>query len=334
MSLLLFFLVSINVVFVLPIPALGTIRLANPMHFDLIHRHSPQLMFSRPITRIERVNDLVHNDNVRVEIISRKVGKRGRSRSRRLTGSSPVIPILSGASSLVGSSFRAADGVLGLGYSNNSFVLKAGKFGNKFSYCLVDHLSPKNVSSYLTFGPSSSEHGEKSGSEKIMSYTPLILGVINGFYPVSVLGISIGGLMLPIPKNIWDLKGEGGVIIDSGTSLTFLAEPAYQMVMAALKLPLMVFKPVDIKPFEFCFNSLGFNEALVPKLVIHFDNSADFAPPVKSYVIDVSDDVKCLGFMSNGWPEVSIIGNIMQQNFLWEFDIDRKRLGFVESTCK
>ncbi|ONK69130.1 uncharacterized protein A4U43_C05F19660 [Asparagus officinalis] len=57
-------------------------------------------------------------------------------------------------SSSVGSGFRSSDGVLGLGHSNISFAQKAtSHFGGRFSYCLVDHLSPKNASAYLTFGP-------------------------------------------------------------------------------------------------------------------------------------------------------------------------------------
>nr|CAD1834459.1 unnamed protein product [Ananas comosus var. bracteatus] len=41
-----------------------------------------------------------------------------------------------------------------LGYSNVSFAARAAaRFGGRFSYCLVDHLSPRNASSFLTFGP-------------------------------------------------------------------------------------------------------------------------------------------------------------------------------------
>ncbi|OVA01372.1 Peptidase A1 [Macleaya cordata] len=238
-------------------------------------------------------------------------------------------------STSTGSTFGAADGVLGLGYSDNSFALKAtASFGSKFTYCLVDHLSPKNVSSFLTFGNSrGTKHSGSGSSSTNMQYTELLLKAIDGFYPVNVVGVSVGGSMLKIPFNIFDVQSQGGVILDSGTSLTFLAEPAYKIVMTVLKAPLMKFKQEKDDIFEFCFSSVGFNETVVPKLVFHFTGNIRFEPPVKSYVIDVSDGVKCLGFMSNEWPGVSIIGNIMQQNFLWEFDLAGKRLGFAPSTC-
>lgn len=234
--------------------------------------------------------------------------------------------------SFQGQSFQAADGVMGLGYSKYSFAIKAAeKFGGKFSYCLVDHLSHKNVSNYLTFGSSRSKEALLNN----MTYTELVLGMVNSFYAVNMMGISIGGAMLKIPSEVWDVKGAGGTILDSGSSLTFLTEPAYQPVMAALRVSLLKFRKVemDIGPLEYCFNSTGFEESLVPRLVFHFADGAEFEPPVKSYVISAADGVRCLGFVSVAWPGTSVVGNIMQQNHLWEFDLGLKKLGFAPSSC-
>ncbi|KAL8469319.1 hypothetical protein ACS0TY_032228 [Phlomoides rotata] len=231
-----------------------------------------------------------------------------------------------------GQSFKGADGVLGLGYSNFSFAVSAAyKYGGKLSYCLVDHLAPKNVSSYLILGSSQ----QVNISSQKMHYTELVLGVIMSFYAVNMKGISIGESMLEIPAYTWNVSGAGGVIVDSGSSLTALTLPAYRPVMDTLKLSLAQFKQldVDIGPLEYCFNSTGFNETLVPRLVFHFDDGARFEPPVKSYVIDAATGVKCLGFVSAAWPGASVIGNIMQQNHFWEFDLVNSRLGFATSEC-
>lgn len=231
-----------------------------------------------------------------------------------------------------GQSFAAADGVMGLGYSNYSFALKAAhKFGGKFSYCLVDHLSPKNVSSYLIFG----SHESVNISLIRMHYTELVVGVINPFYGVNLKGISIEGSMLDIPAETWNFSSGGGAIVDSGTSLTVLTQPAYQPVMAALKGSLVGFKRLNLDnvPLELCFNSTGFDERLVPRLELHFADGARVEPPVKSYVIDVAPGVKCLGFSAAAWPGASVIGNIMQQNHLWEFDLANNKLGFATSSC-
>ncbi|GMY09587.1 aspartic proteinase NANA, chloroplast-like [Fagus crenata] len=227
-------------------------------------------------------------------------------------------------------SFKDADGVMGLGYSKHSFAIRvAERFGYKFSYCLVDHLSPSNFASYLSFGK------PKGPKLQNMQYTELILGVINPFYAVNVSGISIGGVMLKISSEVWDIGGSGGVIIDSGSTLTTLTEHAFLPVIAAFESTLQKFGIVGFKfgIFKYCFDAKKFEESLVPKLVFHFADGAQFMPPVKSYVIDVADGVKCLGFASSGWPGVSVIGNILQQNHFWEFDLVGKKLGFAPSSC-
>lgn len=236
------------------------------------------------------------------------------------------------SSSFVGGSFRVADGVLGLGHSRHSFAVKAAeRAGWKFSYCLVDHLSPRNASGHLTFGSATSPSACKSA----MQHTRLLLDPgLEPFYAVQITGISVGGVPLPIPRFVWEVSSQGGVILDSGSSLATLAEPAYRAVFTALSAPLSVFRKVEIKPFELCFNATeGYAEELVPRLAVHFDGAARFEPPVKSYVIDVADGVKCIGLLSAPWPTISTFGNILQQNFLWEFDLQNGRLGFEPSTC-
>ncbi|KAF8408552.1 hypothetical protein HHK36_004615 [Tetracentron sinense] len=229
-----------------------------------------------------------------------------------------------------GRAFSVADGVMGLGYNKYSFAVKAAEMlGGKFSYCLVDHLSPSDLTNYLSFG------GSTTVVAKNMQYTKLVVGVIDSFYAVNVAGISIGGKMLNIPFKVWDVGGAGGTIIDSGSSLTLLTEPAYHPVMAALKAALTKFQSLelDIGPVEFCFNSTGFDESVMPRFAFHFADGVRFEPPVKSYVIDAADGIKCLGFASTDWPGTVVIGNIMQQNHLWEFDLVGNKLGFAPSTC-
>lgn len=230
--------------------------------------------------------------------------------------------------SIHGQSFESASGVMGLAYSNQSLAVKAAKkFGGKFSYCLVDHLSPRNVSSYLIFG--------SNNRSTRMHYTELVLGVMSPFYAVNLRGISIGGSMLNISAETWNVSSVGGVIIDSGSSLTSLAQVAYQPVMAALRASLQNLSEVneDMGPLEHCFNSTGFKDSQVPRLAFHFTDGARLKPPVKRYVIDVAAGVKCLGFTAAPWPGPSVIGNIMQQNHVWEFDMGKGRLGFAASSC-
>ncbi|CAL9220566.1 unnamed protein product [Arabidopsis halleri] len=238
------------------------------------------------------------------------------------------------SSSFSGQSFQGADGVLGLAFSDFSFTSTATSlFGAKFSYCLVDHLSNKNISNYLIFGSSSSSTSTKTAPGRT---TPLDLTLIPPFYAINVIGISLGDHMLDIPTQVWDATTGGGTILDSGTSLTLLAESAYKPVVTGLARYLVELKRVKPEgiPIEYCFSSTsGFNESKLPQLTFHLKGGARFEPHRKSYLVDAAPGVKCLGFMSAGTPATNVVGNIMQQNYLWEFDLMASTLSFAPSTC-
>ncbi|KAL6848966.1 hypothetical protein ACP4OV_021549 [Aristida adscensionis] len=234
-----------------------------------------------------------------------------------------------------GQSFLSSDGVLSLGNSNISFASRAAaRFGGRFSYCLVDHLAPRNATSYLTFGPGLEDAASSSASAPV-AQTPLLLDRrMSPFYAVGVAGVHVAGEQLDIPSDVWDVEKSGGAILDSGTSLTILATPAYKAVVAALSRQLAGVPRVSMDPFEYCYNWTAAGGAPeIPKLELEFAGSARLQPPPKSYVIDAAPGVKCIGVQEGAWPGVSVIGNILQQEHLWEFDLRDRWLRFKHTRC-
>lgn len=144
--------------------------------------------------------------------------------------------------------------------------------------------------------------------------------------------------MLDIPTQVWDATSGGGTILDSGTSLTLLAEAAYKAVVSGLEGYLVELKRVKPEgvPIEYCFDTTsgsGFNESKLPQLTFHFKGGSRFEPHRRSYLVDTAPGVKCLGFVSAGTTATNVIGNIMQQNYLWEFNLVASTLSFAPSTC-
>uniref|UniRef100_A0ACD5TZX7 Uncharacterized protein n=1 Tax=Avena sativa TaxID=4498 RepID=A0ACD5TZX7_AVESA len=246
--------------------------------------------------------------------------------------------VLGCTTSYDGESFQASDGVLSLGNSNISFASRAAaRFGGCFSYCLVDHLAPRNATSYLTFGPPDDDsRGSAAPAAPLpSSRTPLLLDArMAPFYAVTVDAVSVAGEALAIPPAVWDVTMNGGAILDSGTSLTILATPAYNAVVKALSKQLAGVPRVTMDPFEYCYNwTASSTPPAVPKLEVRFAGSARLEPPAKSYVIDAAPGVKCIGLQEGAWPGVSVIGNILQQEHLWEFDLANRWLMFKQSRC-
>ncbi|GLJ17018.1 hypothetical protein SUGI_0294450 [Cryptomeria japonica] len=231
-----------------------------------------------------------------------------------------------------GQSFHGADGVIGLGQGPISFSSQIGHmYGDKFSYCLVDHLNgPSTSSNYLVFGHRAVDHS--------LQYTPIQknpAAAPDTYYYVGIVGVNVHGTRLPIPHSAWlvDSRGNRGSIVDSGTTLTYVLEPGYGILLAAFE-QLVCYPRLKLDPFDLCFNSSGIANPRLPDFSIDFDGGASFRPDVDNYFIDAAPDIKCLGILGSSSPlGLNVIGNIMQQNFFIEFDRRNSRLGFARTDC-
>lgn len=66
-------------------------------------------------------------------------------------------------------------------------------------------------------------------------YTPMVFNPWrSAFYYIRVVGISVGKTNLSIDQSVFEIdpSGNGGTIIDSGTTLTYLQQEAYKKVAA------------------------------------------------------------------------------------------------------
>jgi hypothetical protein len=101
-------------------------------------------------------------------------------------------------------------------------------FPDIFSYCLIPFGS--TAASYSTFYFGVPE-------TNISTYTPIYRNTIAPlitFYYVQVSGISVGDVLLSIPADFFNISptdGSGGIVFDSGTTLTLLTGVAYDAVL-------------------------------------------------------------------------------------------------------
>ncbi|KAL5661649.1 hypothetical protein ACJX0J_028774, partial [Zea mays] len=150
----------------------------------------------------------------------------------------------------------------------------------------------------LLFGSLASLTGAQVQSTGLLASTT--------FYAVNLRSISIGSATTP------GVGEPEGVVFDSGTTLTYLAEPAYSEAKAAFLSQTSLDQVEDTDGFEACFQKPAngrLSNAAVPTMVLHFDG-ADMALPVANYVVEVEDGVVC--WIVQRSPSLSIIGNIMQ----------------------
>ncbi|KAF8403570.1 hypothetical protein HHK36_011674 [Tetracentron sinense] len=182
-------------------------------------------------------------------------------------------------------------GILGLSDSGYSLISEISSFTQpKFSSCFG------NTSNIYAKG-----HFVLGDGAFIDGYTtPLTIGS-NGFYYLTLLGISFGSIKLDIKPGTFDLKPDerGGVIIDSGSKYTLLALDGY----AKLRLALYEQLPGDLVLERW------------------------------SIFVQATEDVFCAAFLPVSPDTFSIIGNLAQQFYNVGYDLVNKEVSFEIIEC-
>ncbi|KAJ0258411.1 Eukaryotic aspartyl protease family protein [Hirschfeldia incana] len=234
--------------------------------------------------------------------------------------------------------FNGASGLLGLGRGPLSFSSQLQSlYGHSFSYCLVDRNSDTNVSSKLIFGEDKDLLNNRN-----LNFTSFVHGKeasLETFYYLQIKSILVNGQAVDIPEETWSISsdGAGGTIIDSGTTLTYFAEPAYKIIKNRItekvKEKYNVFE--DFPILDPCFNVSGVegSNMELPELGIAFADGAVWNFPAENVFIWLSEEVVCLAILGTPKSAMSIIGNYQQQNFHILYDTKRSRLGFAPTKC-
>jgi hypothetical protein len=248
------------------------------------------------------------------------------------------VPGIAFGCSNASSGFNAssASGLVGLGRGSLSLVSQLG--APKFSYCLTPY-QDTNSTSTLLLGPSASLN-----DTGVVSSTPFVASPSSIYYYLNLTGISLGTTALPIPPSAFSLKadGTGGLIIDSGTTITMLGNTAYQQVRAAV-LSLVTLPTTDgsaATGLDLCFELPSSTSAppSMPSMTLHFDG-ADMVLPADNYMMSLSDpdsdsSLWCLAMQNQtDTGVVSILGNYQQQNMHILYDVGKETLSFAPAKC-
>ncbi|KAJ8558430.1 hypothetical protein K7X08_005196 [Anisodus acutangulus] len=217
----------------------------------------------------------------------------------------------------------------------------------KLSYCLVSHKFDDTPKSSMLILDTVYE------KSKNLSYTPLLKNpVVAGrnalceYYYVGLRQITVGRQKVKVPYHYLtpNSKGNGGTIVDSGTTFTFLSHGIFEPVMNAFVQQVKGFsrsekneRLINLRP---CFNVSGHKTVSLPQLKFHFKGGLEMALPLANYFSIVGEnDVICLTMVTDSGLKLStgpsiILGNFQMQNFFVEFNLKNEKFGFKHQVCK
>ncbi|KAJ4829902.1 hypothetical protein Tsubulata_042260 [Turnera subulata] len=221
--------------------------------------------------------------------------------------------------------FVNSGGILGLGRGDLSFLNQlGGKSAGIFSYCLVE--------------PGSEAWGWlEIGDETIASGAAWIPIMYNpradpSYYYVGLSGIKVENMVVPIPEQAFQLnyKGEGGVILDTGTVITRFPTAAYDTFRDAFLAQMEhVPRTHGVSILDTCFNLTSTSPLLwLPHVSFHFTGGVTLTLKPNNVFVEVETSrIFCLAFAPS--PKgFSILGNIAQQAVQIAVDARSGRIGF------
>ncbi|KAL2903199.1 hypothetical protein RDABS01_001909 [Bienertia sinuspersici] len=203
------------------------------------------------------------------------------------------------------------DGIVGLGLGALSLISQLGpNINHKFSYCLTPLSS--NVAGKLQFGLDMTQ-------PKVVS-SPLTTQDPPTFYYLTLNSISIGNSSIAAGQDM---------IVDSGTTLTFLPTNIYDGVRTAMKGAIRLSPiPDPNKAFDPCYEVQpeGFNP---PDVVLHFKGADVVLKGVNTFW--KLDNLACLAIVPS--EGTLLLGNIAQVNFEVGYDLNAKQISFAPADC-
>lgn len=249
-------------------------------------------------------------------------------------------------------STRQPAGIAGFGRGSESLPSQMGL--RRFSYCLLSRrFDDTSASSDLVLDPGS---GGDRKTDRVV-YTPfranpgLPGSAFKDYYYIGLRKVLVGGKAVKVPHRylVPGADGNGGAIVDSGSTFTFMERPVLNAVAEELERQMANYsraKGVEARTgLTPCFDLSGRGHAVtVPELSLQFKGGARMALPLENYLVLVGEGsgVACVAIVTDDapiGPEVSggpavILGSFQQQNFYVEYDLENERFGFRKQSCK
>ncbi|OEL22374.1 putative aspartyl protease [Dichanthelium oligosanthes] len=255
----------------------------------------------------------------------------------------------------VGSSIREPIGIAGFGKGTLSLPSQLGFLGKGFSHCFLGFRFARNpnITSPLVMGELA-----LSSTDGFL-FTPMLKSVTYpNFYYIGLEGVSLGddggstaAAMAAAPPSLSsvDPQGNGGVLVDTGTTYTHLPDPFYTSVLSSISSAVPYERSRDMEArtgFDLCFRVPCARppcaEDELPVISLHLPGGARLTlPKLSSYypVTAVKDSVvvKCLLFQrmdddTSGGPG-AVLGSFQVQNVEVVYDLVAGRIGFLPRDC-
>ncbi|XP_061361836.1 aspartic proteinase 36-like [Gastrolobium bilobum] len=240
-------------------------------------------------------------------------------------------PVVFGCSNLqtgdLTKSDRAVDGIFGFGQQGMSVIDQLSSQGlapRVFSHCLKGDSSGGGL---LVLGEI---------VEPNIIYSPLVPS--QPHYNLNMQSISVNGQALQIDPAVFATSNTRGTIIDSGTTLAYLADEAYNPFVNAITAAIPQSVRTVLSRGNQCYLTTKTSIAdIFPQVSLNFAGGASLVLRPQDYLIRqnyIGDgSVWCIGFQKIQGQGVTILGDLVLKDKIFVYDLAGQRIGWVSYDC-
>ncbi|KAG8374186.1 hypothetical protein BUALT_Bualt11G0104800 [Buddleja alternifolia] len=221
---------------------------------------------------------------------------------------------------------RAVDGIFGFGQQGLSVISQLASRGitpKVFSHCLRGEGGGGGI---LVLGEI---------LDPRIVYTPLVPSQLH--YNLYLQSIAVNGQLLPIDQAVFTTSGNQGTIVDSGTTLAYLVEGAYDPFVAAITAAVSPsVRPIVSKGNECYLLSTSVSE-MFPAVAFNFAGGASMVLRPIDYLVHMGfldgDAMWCMGFVKVSNQGTTILGDLVLKDKIFVYDLAHQRIGWADYDC-
>ncbi|KAG6570834.1 Aspartic proteinase-like protein 2, partial [Cucurbita argyrosperma subsp. sororia] len=220
---------------------------------------------------------------------------------------------------------KTVDGIFGFGQRDLSVISQLSSRGlapKVFSHCLNGDDSGGGI---LVLGEILDPN---------VVYTPLVPS--QSHYNLNLQSISVNGQVLPINPALFATASGQGAIIDSGTTLAYLAEEAYDIFIVAITNTISK----STQSFNFkgnqCYLTSSSISDIFPQASFNFAGGASLLLRPQDYLIQqfIGDNVVwCVGFQKIQGQGATILGDLVLKDKIFVYDLANQQIGWTNFNC-
>uniref|UniRef100_A0A2P2LM60 Aspartic proteinase-like protein 2 isoform X1 n=1 Tax=Rhizophora mucronata TaxID=61149 RepID=A0A2P2LM60_RHIMU len=221
---------------------------------------------------------------------------------------------------------KAIDGIFGFGPGGLSVISQLASRGimpGVFSHCLKGE---GNGGGTLVLGEI---------LEPGIIYSPLVPS--QPHYTLYLQSIAVNGQLLPIDPAAFSTSNNQGTIIDTGTTLAYLVEEAYDPLVSAVTSTVSQYAPSTTSKGHQCYIVSTSISQIFPLVSFNFAGRASMVLKPEEYLMH-SDfyqngaAVWCIGFQKAS-AGVSILGDLVLKDKIFVYDLAHQRIGWAKYDC-